>query len=48
MVIEKLFLVVLLVAVIAIGFIARPQVSSYSNQLSQAANQQGSERNISF
>lgn len=45
---EKLFLVVLLVAVIAIGFIVRPQASAYSNQLSQASGYQSLNQEVSF
>ncbi len=44
---EKFFLIVLLVAVIAVGFIARPQTLA-SIQLSQANSHQAVDRDVSF
>ncbi|MCX6785084.1 MAG: hypothetical protein NTV81_04120 [Candidatus Komeilibacteria bacterium] len=44
---EKLFLIVLLVAVIAVGFVARPQTSG-SIQLTQANLHQTVDRDVSF
>lgn len=45
---EKVFLWILLVVVITIGFIVRPQASNSSTQLSQATAHQSLDREVSF